>query len=356
MKEIVNAEDIHRMRKEKQALEQGLAMDLLEIFNDERAGLIQQLRALVGKAVEEIDEKKASDPAAFDGIWAKESPNYSACKDLGITAWNKSAVSGKVRSFRAEHCSDFIRLYGEVVEKIIKGKADAQRKSFQKGSPYQWDKGESGGRQRVPSGKNPEQHNAYAARQGPAWEFLIGLGGGIKVWDIQDNDTTGKMDRVFGLVHGATISGTTTDTIFFLQAFGKVNLDPIYFLLPLATIVGGGHHSLLEVATPLSLNGIIDYHIGLYSTLFPKRGALPESDGVREVRLLLDTYEDHTWNNLILTYFKAPADPEGCLLFDRITDRKQWETFSRSNERLLEKFRTVSAWPRKMEVRRIPYA
>jgi quinol monooxygenase YgiN len=53
---------------------------------------------------------------------------------------------------------------------------------------------------------------------------------------------------------------------------------------------------------------------------------------------------------------EAPADPEGCLLFDRITDRKQWETFSRSNERFLEKFRTVSAWPRKMEVRRIPYA
>jgi hypothetical protein len=36
-------------------------------------------------------------------------------------------------------------------------------------------------------------------------------------------------------------------------------------------------------------------------------------------------------------------------------ERKQWETFSRSNEHLLEKFRTISAWPRKIEVRRIPF-
>jgi hypothetical protein len=354
MEDITGVETIARMRKEKQALEQGLAMDLLEVFNDERAGLIQPLRSLVRNAVEEIDAKKSGDPAAFDRIWAKESPNYSACKDHGISAWNKTAVSSKVNGFRAEHCSDFIRLYGEVVENIVKGDVDMKRKSYQKGSSYQWDKTASGGRQRDPSSKNPA-HNEYAARQGPAWEFLVGLGGGIKAWDIKDNDTTGKMDRVFGLVHGATISGTTTDTIFFLQAFGKANLDPVYYLLPLATIVGGGHHSLLEVATPLSLNGIVEYYIGLYSTLFPERGALPESGGVREVRLLLDSYQNHTWNNLILTYFKAAAVPEGCLLFDRTTEGKQWKAFSRANEQLLETFRTISPWPRRMEVRRIPF-
>jgi hypothetical protein len=175
------------------------------------------------------------------------------------------------------------------------------------------------------------------------------------VWEVKQTDTTGKMDKVFGLLHGATISGTTTDTIFFLQQFGKLGLDPIFYLLPIATIVGGGHHSLLEVAYPLSLNGIISYRVGLYSTLFPNRGALPEFPGVREIRLLLGSYESHAWNRLFLAYYDGSPTPTGCFLYDNGAERKSWEAFATANAAMLDVFKRMPTWPRRMDVSKIPY-
>ena len=53
---------------------------------------------------------------------------------------------------------------------------------------------------------------------------LAAMSGGIQRWLHLDADPLAKMDKVFGLSHGATISGTTTDTLFFINKIAYVDL------------------------------------------------------------------------------------------------------------------------------------
>ena len=43
----------------------------------------------------------------------------------------------------------------------------------------------------------------------------------------------------------------------------------------------GAHHSTLEVATPLSQNGLIDYAVGQYTSLYPKHRSNPAAGGLK---------------------------------------------------------------------------
>lgn len=373
MEEIKDQNIISQYTKEKQALEVGLGMDMLEIFNDRKAGLIYQIRKLVKAGIRDMDSKrnaKLANQTIFDQNWNAPKDkggwkNYAGCTANKINAWNADdIINNKVDSFKAEHCADWIRIYGEVIEKVIKGDENLKRESYQKGDNYHWSKydGKAGGeqidkgRRRLMATFNPNSAQ-YAQRQTEAWNLLTSLpDAGIKRWNIMEKDTTGKMDQVFGLTPGATISGTTTDNIYFIKKFSRLRLDPIYFLLPLAAIVAGGHHTLLEVALPLSLNGLVQYEIGFYSTLFPKRGALPEQpDGIREIKLLLGNYEKHKYNHLMLTYYSGIAQPAGCFLYNRISEEKSWKKFAKADEILMNKFKTLLPWPKRLDALKLCY-
>jgi hypothetical protein len=125
---------------------------------------------------------------------------------------------------------------------------------------------------------------------------------------LEYNSVVRTIDRTFGLPEGADISGTTADSIFGmeilmaakgggeksigtgevlkLQTIEDKNRDwerrylatggyPGYLiLLPLITMVKHGHHAILECALTYALNDYIDaYHIGYYTSLWPKRSA-----------------------------------------------------------------------------------
>jgi hypothetical protein len=371
MEEITDQNRIWQMIREKQALEVMLSLDMLEIFNDRNAGLIGKIRDLVGAAIEDMDRKRTSNTVDFDKKWNGNWNKYAGCSDHGISNWDKTSIQHKARNFRAEHCADWIRIFGEVVEDVTKGKDDAKRQSYQKGGEYHWSKypkkgnldygkdlPEKGRRRYEHTDKQfPLKNPLFEKEPTPAWEVLSSMpAAGIKKWAIMEKDTVGKMDQLFGLTPGATISGTTTDNIFFIDKFAKMRIDPIYYLLPTATIAGGGHHTLLEVALPLALNNLIKYEIGLYSTLFPDRKGLPaEPSGVREMKLLLGTYEAHEYNHLMLIYYRQPAQPEGCFLYDKISDKKRWQEFAKADERLMQKFKIIPKWPKKKDVKGLPY-
>ena len=199
----------------------------------------------------------------------------------------------------------------------------------------------------------------YSAAEFMVWGFMrdISKGNlpekqnptGINRWRVMEKDTMGKMDQVFGLMPGATISGTTTDNIYFFEKFRGLGLDPVFYMLPLATIVGGGHHSLLEVGLPLSSNGKGAYKVGLYSTLFPT-GCQDQNRpaGVYEIENILRFAEGHPDNHLMLIYYDSSQQPAGCYLYEN-NDKGKWQRMCTGDD-LLRVFRGVQAWPNRDQI------
>jgi hypothetical protein len=90
-----------------------------------------------------------------------------------------------------------------------------------------------------------------------------------------DGSVIGNLDYTFGAeMKGADISGTTTDSIYILKYAAEASRRSeklgLLQLLPIATMVPAGHHSLMECAYPLTREGYINYQIGYYETLVPK--------------------------------------------------------------------------------------
>jgi len=128
--------------------------------------------------------------------------------------------------------------------------------------------------------------------------------------------TVGRMERMFGLLdlaeksEGADISGTTADQVYFLKYFSKetnVPIDPILYLLPVATLVAPYHHSILEVALTLSFKGIIDYTVGLYDTLKP----LEQTKYMDLINDILRPLAKDPRNSFMLVYYTGPWNPQG---------------------------------------------
>ena len=154
----------------------------------------------------------------------------------------------------------------------------------------------------------------YQLKRSRVEKQLAAAKGGISLYVQLDEDLLARMNKVSGLVTGATISGTTTDTLFFLNRMALVDLwsgaqepnnqdfykaiqamyegwdyselkqgktvkdpnaprglDPLFYLIPVGAIVGKGHHTTLEVALPLVQNNKMHYVIGRYTTLLAER-------------------------------------------------------------------------------------
>jgi hypothetical protein len=366
---MVDPAGLREMLRAKQALEVRLAWELLEVFNDPKAGFITRLQGMVSQSVDVMDQIATSDLTRmkFEGKWKGGWNKYACCTDNGIVDWHPGVIKFKVKNFIAQHCADWIRIFGEVIEDVAQGEQDAIRKSFQKGEKYHWTKfnpkaqgpQDNAGRRRVTQDDRQKlgvgvlpDYDAVTGGEFRVWGFMqdISPSAGINRWRIMESDTIGKMDQVFGLMPAATISGTTTDNIYFFQRFQQNGLDPVFYLLPLATIVAPGHHSMLEVGLPLSLNGHGDYKVGLYTTLFPsgsQSGSRPA--GVDAIRNALIAAELHRDNHLMLVYYNG-SKPAGCLFSFNAQDREKWKGMV-TGTNLLGAFRKVAPWPNEGQVR-----
>jgi hypothetical protein len=223
--------------------------------------------------------------------------------------------------------------------------------------------------------------------------------GGISLWVQTKVDRIAKIDKVFGLSHGATISGTTTDNIFFFNRFSLVDrylgedvtvmddrldkfllqhyfyaggpmgvkygesptrtipvfkrntiIDPILYILPLGAIVGEGHHSTIECALPLVLNGIVKYTIGDYESLFPvDRGRRNACGPMSNVKNTLAKYEARDYDRKIVIYYNSSHDYEGYFKFNPRKD-PQWAEIAKVNQAMSDKFAGFAQYPTKEDV------
>jgi len=382
VKSSAEAQDLAWWRKQKQLNEQEMAKALAATFNN--GALIGSLREATQKAMPYI-----SDPSRaklFTKIWNTEKHGYRVFLEVG--EWEQ--IKKSVNSLSAEHCSNIIRLYCAIVEEEKgQGAGDMMglRRDFGRFDPT--GKGVKatgddekviwkGGRQReskvVDGKKQPLTFEETQDLRRKTYDMtdssLLGLlvktrsgelkrVGGMASNVMKNDSTVLKLDRVFGLAAGADISGTTTDTLHFMNDF-SLALDPIFGLLPIATIVPECHHTLLEVALSLSLNRKvgaatgIDYSVGLYTTLMPKERTrrIAAFNGARNsCNNILKNFEEAKANRLMMIYYKGPGLPGGCFLFDKTQDREVWSLMCSADDNLLQAFRGASSWPTYDEVK-----
>lgn len=231
---------------------------------------------------------------------------------------------------------------------------DAEKRSYRGGGDPVWKVGWQRKRQPPPTPAQPPYDAPY--------DFVYQLKGGISKATVLEKSTVLKMDRVFGLMVAGDISGTTADSIFFVSRYAnlfgcyfaqypRALDDPIYQLLALATLVAGGHHSVLEPGLSLTLNEHItsvDYSVGLYTSLIPKR-SIHAARGDILNKLILG--EKNMRNRLMLIYYREPNRIGGCYLFAKEgSERHRWEQMTKANAHLLNSFMRLGSWPTQNQV------
>ena len=277
-----------------------------------------------------------------DNSWMDVRKAYPTIRSL-----QDAAIAGRVKAL---HCGDWIRIFGEIAEKVPD--MNTVRVDFQVGGDEFWLK-KKGISDHMPmidliTGEFPDVDPGTRVRLGTGPKRLPGgraqgqkldgffsgdrvvhfrsfekrsdlekkqLGGGMTVWSPQERDILYRIESAFGLRVGATISGTTTDTLYFLSVFGGLGMDPIFYLLPFATIAAPGHHSLIEVAMPLALNDKIDYSIGYYTSLLPQGST---HTAVSDMKKTLAQYEHDMRNRKMIVWFKTAEVPGGYWQVDPI--------------------------------------
>jgi len=265
------------------------------------------------------------------------------------------------------HCSDIIRMYGEWIEgesgeKPFKvdgtAMADVFKKSFRRGLGAElrhaqdvWDEMRNRLRERgrVPGRylKPVPQHLRNLCYLSP--QAIGTRSGGMNIWTLANHSAVGKLDRVFGLLEGADISGTTTDTAYLVDAFG---LGRMMHMLPLGTLVYNYHHTWLEVALALSINQVvtgIDYHMGYYTTCLPTQGFGPLMGAhYSPLESLFTAFEDD-FELIIKAYM--PGGKPWCLHFNR-AERDNLRQSGKLNARWLldQASRFSSTLPTPMDV------
>jgi hypothetical protein len=312
---------------------------------------------MAAEALDELKQLKRSSfvaSAAITQAWQSQIGIVPLCKKH-----SQGFNSIVVNQLDAQECSDLIRLYGEFVERAgglrAQGAAGPRGdyrlqneiKGSYRGGPARWNTDPIAG-----DGRIREKVKPGAQSTSDVHSFLISQKGGAARFNLCNASTVNRIDQVFGLVPLADISGTTTDSIYFTERFaGPTGGDPIFYLLPAATLVAGGHHSLLEVALSLTINRIVDYRIGYYSTLFPDGGV----HGAGAIRNALARAEASHMNRHMLVYYAKGEDPPipgvpcGCFLYEE-QDRWAFRDFSKCVE-ILDSFPWMPAWPNEGQLR-----
>lgn len=352
--------------REKQAMEVGVSFDLLEVFDNE---LIQPVREMCKASIVLVDDTVGGSVKFRAAFMSKWRPTYACFNGYPWAGWTDEAVDAMLRladRWTASQCGDWIRVFGEIVEEKLFGKSEEkQRTSYQRGPSGSWKKPQTRNMSKGVYGRGmsvsqPDfqkanlrrrvefkalsnaQKGLYSSRLTPSHELMTSMAhAGAKKWAVMANDTTGKMDEVFGLMPGATISGTTTDNMYFIGKFAYAVSDPALYLLPFGTIVSGGHHSLIEVALPLSTNGCIDYSVGCYSTLIPE---ITNTPAAKIIRKFLKLYDLRPENRLMLVYYNG-LNVDGCFVCESMPEKVTWKEKFKVNRSLMEEFIALPPHP-----------
>jgi hypothetical protein len=317
--------------REKQQNEQELAQKLYEVFDSGVA--ITKVRGVISAAVDAMVEDGASSAAKSavgeEGsleVWKKSDSRMAGLPSLADIA-AKLRDPRHQRLFSATNCADLIRLVGCWIEKgggfagykdfnlahrpgVVAGDASPSSRN----QSQVWDqKGANAPRSR---GKGWAVEGHLADSVPPVRRLVPSAFYGMKGKRANLDSTVLKIDRMFGLLVGADISGTTTDSTLLVEVYGASGSQQLhsgYYLLPAATIVYNLHHTLIEVALALSLNGVLDenYRIGFYRSLTPRGGFPSELDRIPGI---LDSAESSTKNRHFLIWYDRSV-PKGFIQF-----------------------------------------
>lgn len=207
-------------------------------------------------------------------------------------------------------------------------------------------------RQREDKQKIPHQIEAHVADFWVRPKF--GNLSGMQMFRANRNDLCKKIDLLFGFIIGATISGTTTDTVIVLESFGSQMRPPLhagYYLFPVATIAASLHHSLLEAGLALTVADCIDsYCAGFYTTLTPK-GGLPGELKAAE-KILKDAEEADENRHLLIWYNGNEKKPAGCIHWNKPYEIKQHRRLV-EGKGLLTHINSMPIVPDKMAIMRL---
>jgi len=207
-------------------------------------------------------------------------------------------------------------------------------------------------RQRSDRVVNPELYHAIEAHVRGFWIPPKRKNpSGLMMFRVKDEDLCRKIDLLFGLLKGATISGTTTDTALVLEAWGyEYGLHAGYYLFPVATIAASLHHTLLEAGLALSLiDAIDDYKVGFYTSLKPKGGFPGELNSVPDI--LVEAENDPDNRRLLIWYKQNSETPAGAVVWDKKVEETAYKRLAGGKD-LLHHVRTMSNFPSKKEVAR----
>ena len=327
--------------EKKQRNEQQLAGALLAEFNS-HVELLRPLQRVAASAISEIVLLSRSNDTEIARFTEKSIAGESFIPSLkvggpwegGITdARGLARILAHVNSMSAQQCADIMRLYGSVVDgvatmspeykKLQRAKDDlrAGLTSLSATQEQVWnqdDASHSYGRRRARLDPKLSGEQAWLELREHMYvssfqRTLMEMGGGIKTVMLKNDSTVGRFERYYGLAMGADVSGTTSDTLWVLERFLGQSYDPIFNLLPVATIVTAAHHTLLEVGLAMSVSHKIMYRVGEYSTLMPDT-THPAAPSLRD---LLARFEQSPDNSLLGCWYSTPRELGGCYQFAR---------------------------------------
>jgi len=356
--------DVQALKNQRFQLEQMLAIELVATF-DKEDSLIVPLRKMAKRALDDMNNMQ-------------ESVVLDACKDENLlyiwqTRGSLTHIGNEWQSLKAGECSDIIRLYGAVVEKLGKAggggaQLDTLKKTYRpapmkdfQGKDMIWDTD----RYRVRGKKQvqiPQWQQLWQEKAHVHGIDFKQAGKGVEEGSsILSWSTVRKIDNAFGLPIGADISGTTADSLFFIERFARrcgIEYDPIYQLLALATLVSARHHALLEVALTMTLNKVVTYSIGFYSSLYPAGDInhVYQHPARGKIKGVLNQYEKHDFNKHILVYFdptkKGSEEILGGYLFDE-GEIERFKELAVTGKDFIWRFVTFPPDPTKVRIKRM---
>ena len=354
----INSQDLKYFTKQRTAIEIGLASSLYDVYNSQP--IIGSLREIVGMAIENLvgwcgreDVKKAMTGEKGLDVW----------KGQPQTAEGLTNVWKWKNTWTASECADLLRLFGTVIDEsgIGEGEGKELHRAARVGPDARFKNVATGqDRARQPESKLSGMHvvDAPHSRAGRDLIKQVKMNGpsafyGIGPFRLMPGSIIRKIDVAFGLPEGADISGTTADSVFgmgrvmsFADACGialpgTVPADLLH-LLPLVSMIAQGHHTVVESATVLTLNGKISYSIGFYSTLLPRSCSTVAL--MDQLRPVVAKAEANSFNQPILGFYDVKNKVYAGYLFDKNnrSDMVNFMEMATVGEGILTTFKNIS--------------